>query len=354
MEIEEREEVTLLLDSLQEDVSRIKSGEVTEGIEWIARVYGDVLAYVSASAGYPRLFRLAWLLLHTSVAARDWTTLRQINAVFSTAGIQLQDLSTTTISLWHLKAILFCWAYIADSRQLGVEFDVRLMGVRRTNTQAEDLLRRATENGCFLNMSPTEAESRLLVSFDGAFLRRPYIFRLSTTLPGVMTCSFVTPQSRLIVHRRFKPGSIPDLRDSGLYDYIAYDCINEHLAGQERLDSGTLLRVLISSMESGEVTRRLAQLQSLLNEAMQRDVDRSDAVKILRTAFWHKLQLTQLVPEDSRELAGLSLSYIASYSERMRLSACFVCKREATLIEPLNNALYCSEPCMWQDSSTYP
>jgi hypothetical protein len=335
-------------------------------LQFVVDIYERQATRLSAQPGYPRLYRCAWKLLAQSVAERDWATLQlifDVQRVVNPETVSWLDCIAGTrelISPWHLKAVLFCWAYLRDDRALGQseQHDETLLAQRRTQEEAEKWLALVAPLRCFLNMEPREAHQALDGAREDNDYHRPYLFRLSTTLPGLVTVSLLAPLSRRPIDQRLSPQEAQDLVQSA--DLYAALLRNRLGARHDDVRHKYNVNALVDLMRTMEQARHFDQahfqqrLQTVM-PAQQVEFSLSHSISILKRAFWNRVSSHQLLARTVEECVGLTKSYCASYeaiavSPNQQQASCFSCHRRPlrqsqTLREPLNGQLYCSEPC---------
>lgn len=341
----------------------------------VVTTYSELYAHLARQSGYPKLYRLGWELLIQLALARDWLTLAIIDQIFDVAlpNTAKSDINAVMrdhaheFSPWHLKAMLYVWS--RPPKHGGIVPDNR-----------ENLLSLIEISSAFINMTPQEATLRLAQAHLNNMNALPYLFRLSTTEPGAIALSFLTPVSNQVLHKRFthidalapflsgENNSVVDIYHLMVQGFVAY-----LLAG--RLHEATL------SMD--ELVLVMRQLDPKLTESTVRNKLRrvpvpltdSSAYETLRSHFFPSLSQRLLTPQSTEERVGVTKSYTGSYvsiSSAVGLGyqqqlpylmktatmqgeipelPCFTCRvREATRKETDNNRLYCSDVCYDDDS----
>jgi len=360
-----------LTERLFEDARTLRPGDAarwSDPICGILAAYGAMLARAVRTPGYPRLYRMAWLLLVKSVGQGAWETLERVDEIYAALahGIEYGDDCAHPLSLWHLKAVVYLWAYLRDEReQPAAEDDAVLYppdggDAWRTREEAAQLLRSALDARAFFNMSPRDAENRVLLwdAHQDARFARPYLLRLSTTLPSLATLTYVTPRTRRVAHRRLQAASALDLMGDlcVLYEQLAHEASAQCLPTGEYLDARLAVQVLARLEPRQE--RRHAEWEELVRRAMGEDrvMHRSALVPLLARTFWPRLSSFQLAPEARAELLGLTPSYTESYLSLLPACDdaplplhCAECTEPPTVRDELNNQIFCGAGCLAVD-----
>jgi len=361
-----------LIISLLEDVHRLhnhyKVGPtVVKGLlhtDFIVGVYTSVGDHLGRKKGYARLYRVAWKLLVSCVTKGDYETLDTIYTIYREMfvgedqswvdGEELFHNAAKNVSPWHLKAVVYCWAYLKDSVELGrggATQDEALLTPerRRTKEDAMPLLRALARAGCFLNMNPEEAEAKLRYQLKhdiSARHQRPYLMRPSTSVPGLVTLTLVTVLSKRMLHIRLSPEDLPGYTDSeDLYASIAMRTAER--GKREGWYTPIMLMDIMKSQEpvlTGEQRNRWLQVLMGHTEGVQYGA----IALILRRTFWEKVSTYQMAPVTREEKVGLTLSYAHSY-ETLEHSQCFSCEKPPSIQEPLDSRIYCSSGCYEKD-----
>jgi len=328
--------------------------------QFIVDTYESILRRMLQRRGYPRLYRCAWKLLIQCVSAGDWTTMRVIYNVFRVALADeetgwLDQASGTAerISVWHLKAVLYCWAYLVDARELGQDssYDAALLepGRRRAEPEARQMLKSIASVHCFLNMTPEEAHQRIDVETQaqhGIGVARPYLFRTSTTLPGAMALSFVSLGANTALDMRVTveaamliSGSrdlyadlvIGSMSEARYYDVDQMVSLVQPLFGKAHYNGEKAVSLLVATLKGG----RIAAYETVVAK--------------LRQTFWNGVRTRQAEPQSTEERLGLSKSYTGCYAS-LFAQCCFTCRScMANIEEPLNMQVYCSQECYDKD-----
>lgn len=334
-----------------------------EELKFIVDTYESVLRRMLQRRGYPRLYRCAWKLLIQCVQAGDWDTMRVIHNVFRVAladeDTQWLDNASGTaerVSVWHLKAVLYCWAYLVDARELGQDsaYDAALLepGRRRADPEARQMLKSVASIHCFLNMTPEEAHQRIDVETQvqhGIGVVRPYLFRTSTTLPGTMALTFVSLGGAFALDMRVTVevamlisgsrdlyadltiGNMSGQTQQRYYDVDQMAVLVQNLFGKAHYNGARVTSLLVATLKGGRVT------------AYQSVVDK------LRQTFWNGVRTRQAEPLSTEERLGLTKSYTGGYAS-LFAQCCFTCRScMAQIEEPLNMQVYCSQECYDKD-----
>jgi hypothetical protein len=357
------EQAPHLLTSLLADARQFASpfDESGDAEPFIAATYQATGNRLAQRPGYPRLYRCAWKLLQQCVAQREWDTLQRVFDVMRVAQEETDWLDTCdVISPWHLKAVLFCWAYLCDARELGqgAEFDAALLERRRSQEDAECMLRALHPLQCFLGQTPQEAHARLeaaLCDFE-----RPYLFRLSTTLPGFVTLTLLAPLSKRPLDMRVSPWEAQQL--AAARDLYTRLCQRRMHGAHEQTVYGVqaIVELLLRPLEQPRYfdAARLACRLRDVAPPDRADIPSARVCGLLKRAFWNRVHSRQLVAQTAEERVGLTTSYAASYATlnplqlRARLSRCATCSSgglQEHVREPLNGQVYCSEQCYATD-----
>jgi hypothetical protein len=309
-----------LLLSLREDEDRLHS---RFGLEGEGSIYRRVGHHLRGNPGYSPLYGVAWNLLAISVEEQDWVTLENIYLIYRETFVG-EDLSwmegeeffhnrPPNISPWHLKAMLYCWAYLRDETSLSLEG-------RRSKEEAQPLLQTLVRAGCFLNMSPAEAESKLKYQMKhdiSAKYQRPYLMRASSSVPGLVTLSLVTVLSGKILHIRVTPEDIPlYVEASDLYSSLAR-LRAERLWREEWYTAVGLMEIMAGQetrMSMVEGNRWQGRLEAKMREmGHPQGVHYSAIALLLRRVFWEKLCTYHMASLSREDRVGLTQSYIAGY-----------------------------------------
>lgn len=332
--------------------------------KFIVDTYESVLRRMLQRRGYPRLYRCAWKLLIQCVQAGDWDTMRVIHNVFRVALADedtrwLDDATGTAerVSVWHLKAVLYCWAYLVDARELGQDsvYDAALLepGRRRPEEEARQMLKSIASIHCFLNMTPEEAHQRLDVETQvqhGIGVVRPYLFRTSTTLPGTMALTFVSLATqtaldmRITVEAAMLISGSRDLyadlvigsmsgggTDPRYYDVEQMAVLVQPFFGKAHYNNARAVALIVATLKGGRITAY------------------ETVVAKLRQTFWNGVRSRQAEPQSTEERMGLTKSYTGGYAS-LFAQCCFTCRScMAHIEEPLNMQVYCSQDCYDKD-----
>ena len=243
----------------------------------------------------PLLYSVAWLWLAEHVRARNYTTLRQLYALFTRLqSDELRNVFLVTggrrLSLWHLKACLYVWLNGAPA------------GIDAT-------LGALVEMRCFMNMTPREADQRLQI--NQTLAQAPFLYRLSTTKAGQLTLSYSALQTGTVLHMRL------ELQDA------------QRLYAQDDLYAALVRETILRSGDASTqgVTDVVKQLSLLgyrnANElvVVQRLGEPPYASArlpaLLRAAFYPGKWTVQVRAQSTAELIGLTPSYAQGYDSAM-------------------------------------
>lgn len=189
---------------------------------------------------------------------------------------------------------------------------------RQSNQAWDDLLLQSF----FFMMTPHEAEEHLRLT---ALTRneKPYLFRLSASVPGLVILSYMGPIKNTIHHRRLTdPALVRKLR--------AENEFYKTLAGGEReglCDSATM-KEMMRQIDADANLERLDKIGKL---------EFQHAFALIKSLYFHDTDVICLFPETT------------SYFESDRTDAinhCFHCHSSRVMYkESVNNARYCSASC---------
>lgn len=282
-------ESRLVLDLLVLDAERISGvppSDYDDPVQYATEVY-SVASHRAHTA--PQLHKQAWTRLAEYVAFRNWTTLDEIYGLFARLypyeERSLLSILPPGVSFWHIRCCLWVWAETRPER-----------------------LKAVTALHCFLNMTPQEAEARL--KHAHTLNAMPYLFRLSTTKPGVVTLSFVTPLGR-IVHARLDEEAVQRFIAQSRDDVDLYTM----LFNESWLKLGQ--PVTLSAQELAVALQQLG-LRVSLSEVFQywgeARIESARVSETLAQAFYPGRHTVQLEARSLNELVGLTASYIAGYA----------------------------------------
>jgi hypothetical protein len=330
-----------------------------EGLAQVSAVYQALLEKAQRVPGYPYLYRQAWLLLLRALQGEQWHTLHDIDTVFqlvfpdnNSSDIEAA-LRQELISPWHLKAVLYAWSRLPDA----VDVDDTHPATLNNRERAAELLGQVSACHAFINLAPQEAALKLVrASLDNG-RGAPYLFRLSTTEPGVISLSFLGPVSGQVVHHRLRSGALLELyaRTANLYATLV-----DEATTRDHIDAvdGTALLIMMRKIDPHAKSQ-------LLSLAMRQRYGRGDDAPVvhhrdvyreLRRVFFPsggEITTRQLVPllsdmaTDSYRDSYVSLSSPASYV----VASCFndACgSTELTHKDELSHRLYCQRPECYQ------
>lgn len=255
-----------------------------------ARSVVELYEAMATQCTTPPLYTEAWQLLVASLRGADWTTLAAVRDIYATLGVDAPPVPRE-LSLWHLKACLYCWAHSGGA----------------SAKEANEALGAAARHAAFLNMTPREAELEL-ASHAARHCRDPllpcrgFLLRLSTSTPRAFTLSYMTPLSGRFQHRRISHHELPALcaaRDD-LYalewplDGVRYASGAEIVAAVQRCEprlSEERIARMLATGEGGSLYARV------------------------RRAFWPRHTTRWLEPRSVEARLGLTLSYSAAYED---------------------------------------
>lgn len=352
-----------------------------ETLQQVEEAYQSALVKAQNTAGYPHLYRRAWQMLVSALRNQQWHLLNDIDRVFGLVftgggsnGISEEMIRDQhhEISLWHLKAVLYAWSRLPPAGSSSINAPtVRL----NTQQQAEVLLSQASAAQAFINMSPQEAQIKLIrYSVDSSNdTVQPFLFRLSTTEPGMISLSFLTPLSNKVVHQRVRnihaflvDGDGRAGGEPNIYNIMIEEFLGD--SNNNAMISPTDLLILLRKLDPYADAHFMQQKMNAANQP----VERHHAYATLQRLFFPRLKTThQLVPQSDADRAGLTDSYKDSYvsiSSRVSLLGvgvdgaatttattlyCFNAdcgSTELTYKEVLSNRLYCgNEWCPLMD-----
>jgi hypothetical protein len=285
----------------------------TTSIDDVVALYERMHEQYSKKAGYPRLYLEAWRLLITLIKE---DRLCEIDTVLD-SGVTIED---GAFSLWHLKSYLYLWSHY-----------------NRDN--AERLLRLLRDRRLFINMTPDEAHQHLVTSLLAHKSNvKPYLFRLSTTVPGLITLSYIGPVKNTTYHRRITdPELVYRLMNQDFY---------ETLLGSPRSEMCDI-NVMKEMMRQIDVD---APLEKLVKEVDNRQFEYINVFPRLKSIYFDKARPMLLVPVTNDEMMGVTSSYIDSYRLESNVSQCFHCHSpHLKYKDNINNSFYCSDQCYQLD-----
>ena len=311
-------ESTVLLDSLCEEAGLFSRGRSAETmllnrLDFVIAIFRSLSDRFFQRASYPHLFGCAWRLLVLSLEEQDWATLGRINDVLKIMLPEEEDATAlersdacAAVSLWHLKSIVYCWAYLQeDSLQ------------RRSHKEATALLQQLRTMQCFLNLTPKEARRRLS-NEPMSRETRPYLLRLSTTKPGIVTLTFQTPVQSVFNDWRISLDVAQRIvQCDQLYNVLAQIALRqmsiflEQRDGLEQTDfeEAHLLTVL-SAMEPSSFDCSHCKDASRPGIVLTYD----EVVPELERIFWSNIPTYRVKASSMEERIGQTESYAESYS----------------------------------------
>ena len=324
----------------------------------LMRVYESLIKRAGTKREFPRLYRWAWIVLTKAIENADWNLLLTINHVYHRMGLPVENLPESgQFSEWHLKSVLYCWLYLPE------EGPLQGSGIRRSEEGVERLISLVSRSRAYLNLLPKEAERKLIaerVNTHSSSFQKPYLFRLSTNEPGIITMSFRTPISDHLVHKRIHNESEIELwlenRETSLYRTLFYIVVDQKLvenAGNPILvNSDELLRLMREPMIDYYLT---ATQQTYIKQKLQKRLGEKQVLlhrecfSLLYQLFYCKFTELQLEPENQAEQLGLTENYLHSYTENStNRNSCLSCYKETSIgeiREAISGRTYCSSYC---------
>ena len=328
----------LLTPTLIRDAERVRryartARSTVESLAQASEVYRSLLRESERKNGYPRLYRDAWELLCNCLERTDWQTLAEVERIFDridTVGNKSDvnltlDRTDLNFSVWHLKWVLYAW-----SHQPG---------------QSENLLALVDFTRAFVNMTPREADLRLVAArMDTARTTRstrPYLFRLSTTVAGTIALTYQAPISGKVQHVRLAPGALlAALIETGdLYSVLVESQLPEGKAVLDGADLALVMAQLDYAIDRRAVADQLRDVRA---------IGRAEVYPLLRERFFAQQTALQLAPSSTAEKIGVTESYLSAYVSLSlsSLTTCFQCRSPTlALLAPLDNRLYCKQEC---------
>lgn len=336
-----------ILDSLSNDLERLhqkvglpRLDKQTDRKDYSLSICIQMRENRSRKTGYPRLYLLAWDILIDSLRlGNDYSTLKIIHGIYQRLGIHDEvGLELGEVSLWHLKTVLYCWAYLRNNEDITAP--------RRAGVDATALLDCIASTKAFINMPPDDAALKILSSQTRKDTK-PFLFRISTTYPGSIAISFLTPVTNEISHMRVNdPIDIMAMLSDG--DATIYHSL------WNRLTKG---KTYITKGEAALYTKQLdyrmgdRAIQSFLS-SLYGPMDKNSSYKVyeaLETKFFGGIVPQHIPAQSLGDKLGITDSYRDSYTLSSN-ATCFQCKTFGTVIrEPLGNKVYCTNDCYLKD-----
>lgn len=327
-------------------------------------VYRAIVERMEKRPGYPRLYLWAWRLLVHSLASEDWATLAEIYSINLKFSITIDNIEGSDISFWHLKAVLYCWVYLPMDGSLKRED-------RRPVPDADQLISLSVKSHFFMNLLPKEAEKKLAGFRISHFSQelRPFLFRHSTSHPGLAVLTYKGPVSDRYYHQYIKtPGQWQSLLSKGnsIYQQLYTQVVEKKTGGHEKFVQWKEIMqwirdpLLDSQMRDDEIIRISQRLQRLLpNERKRLIVPTGDnGFSLFNECCLSSLQEVQCMPRDQVDQLGIDGSYLSNYSNNSTsmnglqtpLVLCSGCQTEnmcpdKARIERTCNRIYCNEKC---------
>ena len=322
----------------------------------LMRLYEVLIKRAGAKKEFPRLYRWAWITLATAIERNDWDLLLTINQIYQRIALPIENLRESgQFSEWHLKSILYCWLYLPSEGPSGKE--------RRGEDGVDGLVSLISRCHAFLNLLPKEAERKLTTTRldnSASSFQRPYLFRLSTNDPGIITMTYHTPFSDRPVHRRIQnPEEDVTLwleNKGSLYRTLFDLAVREKLA--ENNGHPLLLRSenLVVFMKEPMIDPFMSDTRkAFIKKKLEKQIgEKRVSLDGKCFSLFYRLFYTDFVellvePATQAEQLGLSDNYLHSYSENSTNSNdCLTCYKE-TSIAPIREAIcgrtYCSSYC---------
>jgi hypothetical protein len=337
------------IDSLVGDLERLRYQVILPRLEeWTDRkeralsICRQMREKQAKKAGYPRLYLLGWDVLVDSLRlGNDYSTLKIIGGIYkrlvkdSEVGLE----GIEGISLWHLKTVLYCWAYMKNS-------DSTVSTPRKLVTEATTLLDCVSSSGAFINMTPDDAILKILGSQNSLEVR-PYLFRISTTNPGSMSITFLTPVTNQIAHMRIdRPDDVMIILDRGEGSFYSslWSYLSRGKTYINRIEAAFTMHQLDNRMDNKVINTFLSSLYSQTELK-----DSQEVFTTLLKKFFSRITPLYIPSQILQDRLGLTPTYKNSYTLSGNIT-CFQCSSFNTLIrEPVNNSIYCTDQCYRKD-----
>jgi hypothetical protein len=270
---------------------------------FIALVYKQVHGVLKNQAGYGHLYQEAWRILSQAAEHQHWNALSDIDALSGSVGEDFaHHFTTVPISHWHIKTIVYAWS-------------------RANHHHGKILLDRMRMFNAFINMSPREAELRLVKTSinNEATTRRYFLFRLSTTVAGVISLSYMTPMTGRVAHVRIADEKHAEMftqllaHDNDIGAELLYRALVHDDTGAISATGCTIaMRKLDPFASASLIERRL--VQHFQKQHRSRTEGGATVYDVLRELFFADVSWTiQLIPEGVRDRLGLTDSYVDTY-----------------------------------------
>jgi hypothetical protein len=278
----------------------------------------------SKKAGYPALYLKAWELL---ASGEHQAAIDHVFDFFDLSNETLQE--NSKISFWHLKAVLYAWL---------------------DNTTDNAVLTTLKERVVFINMTPQEAESRLYAAQKYDNMIKPYLFRISTTLPGVITLSYITPYSNKILHKRLKNiDHVNQLKEEKNFYHTLIKQSVDVVVGNKLLYNIDDIKKVVNTIDPSAPLDLLKDSLWSPEYMKHKELELNSIIRLLLNLYVKKATTLRLYPKETNEVLGITKSYITSYDFSVAISCSFCYKDTVTIKEPINNAFYCNDECYRQD-----
>lgn len=343
--------MTLLINDANRVSEYYQLGLLVTEKSHLMRVYEILIKRAASKKEFPRLYKWAWILLSKAIDENDSRTLLAINQIYERMNLSFEDLRESgQFSEWHLKSIMYAWLYLPEEGPLSNK--------RRSEESVDRLILVVKQCQAFLNLLPKEAEKKLTsqrLNNHASSFQRPYLFRLSTNDPGIVTMTYRTPISDRLVHRRIQSDveiSIWFKNEKSLYRTL-FDIFSQRggrnllLVNVETLTrfmSDDLIDPHLNNSEIGFVRSRL------FKELGEKEISLTEGgqcFSLLTQLFYSKLVELVILPKNQAEQLGLTDSYLHSYRENstnQSPSTCLTCHKENAKIFECGRS-YCDNYC---------
>lgn len=336
---------------LTEDANRVSEyyhlGIMVTEKSHLMRVYEILIKRAANKKEFPRIYRWAWVLLSKAIEKDDSTLLDRIYHIYQRMNFAYDSLRESgQFSEWHLKSILYCWLYCPEEGPLSTK--------RRSDQSADRLILRVTQCQAFLNLLPKEAEKKLttqrLNDYASSF-QRPFLFRLSTNDPGVITMTYRTPISDRPVHRRIQDEAEISLwleNEQSLYKTLfeIFTTRRGSLVNAETLTLSMKNDLIDPYLNDSEMAYIRSKWRERLGEKEISLTEDGQCFALFVELFYSKLVELAILPITQAEQLGLTDSYLHSYRENStnQSSACLTCFKENAKFYECGRS-YCNTYC---------
>lgn len=320
----------------------------------LMRVYELLIKRAGKKKEFPRLYRWAWILMTKAIEQSNWSLLMTIHTIYERMDISNDDfLSNGEFSEWHLKSILYCWLYLPSEGPLDSL-------VRRSEEGVERLISLVKLSHAFLNLLPKEAEKKLTSvrlnsrqgGGDGQL--KPFLFRLSTNDPGIITMTYRTPFSDRLVHRRIhQEEEILMWSDNKgnlyktLFDIVIRERVSSSIGteGFMKLLGENMIDPYLNDSTKSVMKKKLDG--ALEGKSIFLD---KDAFTFIEKLFYTKFTQLLVESENNSERLGLTENYLHSYRENStnNNNNCLSCYKEVSIgaiRESICGRTYCGSYC---------